>query len=378
MSRFLLAEAFPGLAQLPRAGIATLPTRYEVVRYESDAGMLALFVKREDLSSELYGGNKVRKLDLLLGEALAEKRRSVITIGPYASTHLLATAIHAKALGLEPHVIMMPQVPAPFAEEALLAHAAIGTCVHLARDEAEASLVALDLAEKLLHRDGREPYAIPIGGSSPLSAIGYVNAAYELLDQARAFAWSTLGGLPRLLDRTMDFGNLYVPAGSLGTCIGLAIGFESMGKPYDITAVRAVPGPREEVERRAEALVEETVALLRSYDRSFPEVRYEDLRLTFSDDALGTYFAEPTAEALRAVEDARKLGLALETTYSGKALAALDMHLRSKRVDRELVLFIDTYNSAVLPSGPIERLPEPLQEYVRQCREQYGGRAPEA
>lgn len=373
MSTFLLAEAFPGLARLPRAGIAKLPTPSQIVRYVSDAGMLALFVKREDQSSPVYGGNKVRKLDLLLGQALAENRRAVLTLGAYGSNHALATSIHARQLGLEPHAILTPQVPTPYAEETLRAHAAVGTCLHIAEDEAAAGRIALSLAEELLGRDGSAPYIIPAGGSAPLGVIGYVNAAYELMEQAKSFARDTLGGIPRLVERTIGFGELYVAAGSLGTAIGLAIGLQSLGRPYRVTAVRAIPGPQQKVDESAEDLVRETVALLRSYDPRFPEICFEDLCLSFSDEALGDHYALPTPMVTKAVDAARAVGLSLETTYSGKAFAVLDAHLTSKRVDQETVLFMDTYNSAPLPVGPLDMLPAPLQEYVFECRELYGG-----
>jgi D-cysteine desulfhydrase len=93
-----LNRRFPGTASLPRAPIADLPTPVERI----DAPRLAvgrLSVKRDDLTSPAYGGNKVRKLQFFLGRALAEERRTVVTFGAYGSNHALATAVHARALG---------------------------------------------------------------------------------------------------------------------------------------------------------------------------------------------------------------------------------------------------------------------------------------
>ncbi len=123
-----LFERFPGTASLPRVGLCTLPT--PLAPLPIDGAPAGLMVKRDDLTSALYGGNKVRKLEFLLGQALAEKRTSVLTFGAYGSNHALATAVHARALGLEPHVVLSPQAPGPFAAATLRAHAGLGTVVH--------------------------------------------------------------------------------------------------------------------------------------------------------------------------------------------------------------------------------------------------------
>ena len=118
-----LFERYPGLAAWPVAGIAALPTPLEALPgLDGELGLAGITVKRDDLTNATYGGNKVRKLDLLLGRALADGCRSVITFGAYGSNHALATAVHAASLGLEPHVVLSPQAPGPFAAATLLAH----------------------------------------------------------------------------------------------------------------------------------------------------------------------------------------------------------------------------------------------------------------
>ncbi|MDI6712840.1 MAG: pyridoxal-phosphate dependent enzyme, partial [Anaerosomatales bacterium] len=102
------AAIIEALAPFPRGGIAQLPTPLEPAPgLAAELGLSALAVKRDDRTSPRYGGNKVRKLDFLLGQALAEGRRAVVTFGAYGSNHALATALHARALGLEPHRVRL-------------------------------------------------------------------------------------------------------------------------------------------------------------------------------------------------------------------------------------------------------------------------------
>ncbi|MDI6843105.1 MAG: pyridoxal-phosphate dependent enzyme [Anaerosomatales bacterium] len=351
--------AYPGLSALPRAAIAELPTPLvpmEALGRELGVGSLA--VKRDDLTSARYGGNKVRKLQFLLGQALSEGRRAVVTFGAYGSNHVLATAVHARALGLEPHAVLSPQAPGPFARATLLAHAALGTQLHLAEgwdSEAQGARVAAELAE----RDGVEPLVVPMGGSAPRGVVGYVEAAFEIASQVEAGVWER----PDVV---------YLAGGTLGTAVGLAIGFAALRWPTRVVAVRVTP---EEVanEARAETLVAETVALLRSLDGSFPALRRADLALELRHDWFEPGYGVVTPETTAAVEMARRHGLALETTYTGKALAALTADARAGALAGARVLFLDTYNSAPMPApGRVDALPEALRAYVAECERLFG------
>ncbi|NTW28488.1 MAG: pyridoxal-phosphate dependent enzyme [Coriobacteriia bacterium] len=376
MSDFPLADVYPGLSAIPRAGIATLPTPVTRMRPRTPEtpSVAILGLKSDDKTSGLYGGNKVRKLDFILGQALAERRRAVITFGAYGSNHALATAIHARALGLKPHVVLTPQPPTRYAEAMLLAHAGQGTVIRVADTQSEALRQAAILRQELTEREGIEPLVIPAGGSSPLGAIGYVNAAFELANQARELTRLLLGGLPKreCVDRLASVGTVYVPAGTLGTAVGLAIGLAATGFPHRVAAVRVTPV---EIANQAvaEKLADETVALLRSFDPSFPELQFTDLNIEFIDSAYGDGYAVPTAEALEAVESAAAYGVRLESTYTGKALAAMLGDAFAGQLEGELALFVNTYNSAPLPGpGPMDALPEVLQDYIWECRSRFG------
>jgi 1-aminocyclopropane-1-carboxylate deaminase/D-cysteine desulfhydrase-like pyridoxal-dependent ACC family enzyme len=346
-----LFEAYPGAAVLPVAGIAGLPTPLEPLAIEGIAGREGgLWVKRDDLTNPVYGGNKVRKLDFLLGQALAEERLAVITFGAYGSNHALATAVHARALGIEPHVILSPQAPTAYARATVLAHAGLGTHLHLV-DGWEGLREAVRVRQQLTSRDGIEPLVIPMGGTNALGATGYVNAAFEV---GRAFS------------------AVYVASGTLGTAVGLAVGFAAAGAPTRVVGVRVTPAEiaNEEVAR---ALASDTVDLLRSLDPVFPGIRYEDLGLELRDDFFEPGYAVPTPGTERAVAVGAEAGLELETTYTGKAMEALRADASMDALPDGEVLFWDTYHSGPKPApGPVDALPDRLQEYVAECDRLFG------
>lgn len=359
-----LARAFPGTASLPVAGIATLPTPVEQLPDLADVlGIARLMVKRDDLTSPVYGGNKVRKLDFLLGRAVADGCTSVITYGAYGSNHALATAVHARALGLEPHAILSPQEPGPFAAATLRAHAALGTVLYPV-DGWDGAREAVRAKAELTERDGVEPYVIPMGGTNALGAVGYVDAAIEVVDQLRELnAGIDAADMSDYL--RPDF--IYVAAGTVGTAIGLAIGLAAVGAHTRVVAVRVTP---EQVvsEDVAVKLTQETVALLRTLDPTFPDLGYDDLAFELRDDWFEPGYGVVTHQTTEAVSIAAVAGFKLETTYTGKAFAAMIDDAREGLLRHTQVLFWDTYNSAPLSAqGDLAKLPQVLQDYVAEC-----------
>lgn len=344
-----LFDRYPGTATLPVAGIATLPTPLEPLAIEGVTGA-ELSVKRDDLTNAVYGGNKVRKLDLLLGKALAEGRRAVITFGAYASNHALATAVHCRALGIEPHVVLSPQAATAYARATLLAHAGLDTRLHLV-DGWEGLREAVRVKQELTERDGMEPLIIPMGGTNALGAIGYVNAALEV---------------------GPGFDAVYVASGTLGTAIGLAVGFAAFGAPTRVVGVRVTPAEIAN-EDAARSLARDTVDLLRSLDGSFPDLGYDDLKIDLRDDFFEPGYGVPTPGTEGAVASAARAGLVLETTYTGKAMEALQADARRSVLPGGRIVFWDTYHSGPKPAaGPVDALPARLQEYVAECDRLFG------
>lgn len=344
-----LFESYPAASAPPLAGIAELPTPLEPFAIDLP-GVGEVDVKRDDLTSPLYGGNKVRKLDLLLGEAIAQGRRAVVTFGAYGSNHALATAVHARALGLEPHAVLSPQAPTPHARATVLAHAGLGTVVHPVEGW-DGAREAVRAKQALAERDGVEPYVIPMGGTNALGALAYASAALEIAEPPDV---------------------VYVAAGTLGTAVGLAVGFAAAGAATRIEAVRVTPL---EIcrEALAERLAVETVALLRAIAPSFPGLAPADLRLDLRHDRFEPGYGVVTAEASDAAAAAAKAGIKLETTYTGKALAALLADAHTGTLEGQRVFFWDTYNSAPMPTaGDAAALPNVVRGYIEECDRLFG------
>jgi D-cysteine desulfhydrase len=344
-----LHRRFPGTAALPSLVIASLPTPVERADGPLGAGVGELWVKRDDLTAAAYGGNKVRKLEFLLARALEQGARSIITFGALGSNHVLATSVHGRALGLDVHAVLTPQARTSYLAGNLASDLAVGAVLHPAPSFEAAPRVAVGVRAELRERDGVEPFVIPFGGTCPESDAAYVNAALELAEQVSA------GVLPE-----PDL--VYVPLGSAGTSVGLAVGCAAAGLTTRVVAVRVVP---EQVanEDSLREVVEGGVAVLRALDPTFPVLALEDLNLEVRHDFFGDGYAVPTPECLAAVALAGEVGLHLETTYTGKALAALRADAVAGSLGDKTVVYWNTFNSRPLPATA-EDVPAELEEYV--------------
>jgi D-cysteine desulfhydrase len=327
-----LHDRFPGTTALAHVALAALPSPIQPLpELARQLGLRSLVVKRDDVSGEAYGGNKVRKLEFLLGQALAEKRKSVITFGARGSNHVRATAVYGKQLGLSVHAILTPQPTTTYLEANLLADRAAGATLHFVESQQEVLARGIELQIQLARSDGVEPFVIPFGGTVPRGTIGFVNAAVELAAQIER------GVLPM-----PDL--VYVPLGSMGTASGLAVGFAALGLPIQVIGVRVVPAEIASL-ARARQIMTEALALLNESDPAFSRLRADSVGLHVRDGFFGDGYAQPTAEAHEAVDLAAAQGLRLETTYTGKALAAVVADARNSQLADKTVLFWNTYNS---------------------------------
>lgn len=337
---------------LPRQTLAALPTPVEAL--DLDDGRLRCWVKRDDLSGAVYGGNKVRKLEYLLGQAKAQGARKVMTFGTAGSNHALATGIYAQAAGLQSISMLTPQSNARYVARNLLMGLRAGIEFHAYPDDRAVLRAVPWVRLRHARKDGRRPMIIAGGGSSPLGTVGFVNAGLELAAQISA------GELP-----APDL--VYVALGTMGTAAGLALGLRVAGIEARMVCVRVVhrrvanPG-------RFRSLTRATVALLRRADPRFPGLGPDDRNIEFRDEFFGERYARFTPEGMAAIATARAAGgPPLEGTYTGKAFAALLHDHQAGRLAGKNVLFWDTYNSRPFPEDLIDQdpaaLPEALQSY---------------
>ena len=354
-----LFQRYPALqASLPYASLATLPTPVEPwSRLGAKAGIGGLYVKRDDISGEAYGGNKVRKLEFLLACAQALGARTVLTFGAAGSNHALATAIYAEQLGLEAISMMVPQQNAHSVQRNLLRGQAAGASLRLFGGRKPVSQGTVqEVVERFRSGAGR-PFIIPAGGSAPLGVVGFVNAALELAGQVEA-------GLIPEPDR------IYVASGTMGTCVGLLLGLAAAGLKTEVVAVRVTTAPYTSP-AKARKLFARTLGLLRRADGSFPDLAFPEGRFTLRDEFLGEGYARYTEAGAAAVKAVKALeGVSLEGTYTGKALACLISDGASGTLENKNALFWNTYNSRsqdkALKNVDYHQLPEGFHRYFTE------------
>jgi len=350
-----LETVFPALRDsLRRIALTELPTPVApAAALAAETGLESLHIKRDDQTAPVYGGNKVRKLEYLFGDAIHRGCDAVVTFGAVGSNHALATAIYADRLGLGCHVIMTDQPVTPYIARTLRYHALLGTHLEYADSHGRAPAIADRLASRHPTGAGRL-YRIPGGGSSPLGALGYVNAALELAAQCT--------------DTAPDV--IYVPCGTMGTVAGLALGLRLAGMQTRIEAVRVVP---EQVATSSgiEALCRAANLRLHEIDATIPLIGDPLNTVRLREEFFGTGYAETTPGCRQAVALIRSTeSLVLETTYTGKALAALVHDARDGRLNGRRVMFWNTYNARPYPAAVDDEdgstLPQWARRYLRE------------
>jgi D-cysteine desulfhydrase len=325
------------LAYVPLGELPTPVQRLERLGAELDVGQL--YVKRDDLSGKVYGGNKPRKLEFILGDALRSKAKEVITFGGAGSNHALATAIYARQVDLKSISMLIPQPNARYVGRNLLMSHHCGAELHLCGAEMESvrsmPLVYAAATYQLLRhrlREGRLPYFIPPGGSSVLGVIGFVNAALELRKQIAD-------------GKTPEPDYVYVASGTMGTAAGLALGLRAANISVRVVPV-AVCSQKFVNAGAMIKLINRTNSLLHSLDASFPRFDFSETDVDIRQDHFGKQYALFTDEGMEAVSLMRDFeGIKLEGTYTGKALAALKRDTESGSLRDKAVLFWNTLNS---------------------------------
>jgi len=328
-SQLALVDRFPALAALPRSPFVELPTPVEPLRL---AGLPdgALWVKRDDRSCPLYGGNKPRKLEFVIGAAIARGSRRLVTTGGIGTHHGLATTLLARSQGIATTIAVVPQPVTDHVRDQLNAMWDCGAEIVPASGVGSAALqVARVLARSALR--GERPSFVPTGGTSALGDIGFVSAACELADQIEA------GALPEPRE-------IYVPVGSGGTLSGLVLGARLAGLRARFVGVLVTdilpPSPA-----RLARLAAATLRRLRGLAPSLPALRIDAEDFALTGRQLGAGYGAPTEAARAAAEAARAAGLRLEMVYTAKCLAELLERWREGRTEAPL-LFWHTYSSA--------------------------------
>lgn len=333
-----LFRRFPELrSRLPFLPLGEFPTPTErLTGLQQKLGIHQLWVKRDDLDSPVYGGNKIRKLEFLLADAIQKGCGTVVTFGGLGSNHALATSINCRQHGLECVVILTPEPATDAVRRTLRYHLLLGTQIRVADRYADIRTIADSIVRE---RGANEVYEIPFGGSSWLGTTGFVNAALELDEQIHS------GLLP-----APDI--IYLGLGTAGSVAGLELGMRLANRETPIQAVQVTP---ESVKPAAlyEKLCSETLNRLRELDSSIPDIDPLGHSTTVRRDQLGDGYAIPTAGAREAAQlMATEEKMSASLTYTAKVMAALIADARAGLLAEKRVLFWNTYNSRPYPDLP--------------------------
>ncbi len=340
-----LERAFPALSgHVPRVVLTELPTRvHRLPSLTAALGTADIWVKRDDESGRLYGGNKPRKLEFILADALAAGKRSVLTFGGIGTHHGLATAICARAVGLRVILLLLKQPVTAHVRRGLLLDLAAGAELHYAPTVARLSVRTVQVCARELAR-GQAPYVIPAGGTSARGVLGYVNAAFELREQIRA------GELP-------EPAWIFVALGTGGTVAGLAAGLKLAGVRSRVAAV-LVTDIRPPTASALARIGTKSWNLVRQWAPALPDLALPPDDFCILESSLGAGYGAPTEAARQARDMLERLeGLHLETTYTAKCVAGMIEALRHGGYDGGPVLFWNTYSS-VDPRSHLGPLPE--------------------
>jgi D-cysteine desulfhydrase len=314
----------------PQIHLAKLPTPAQPLRRLSEKYGVELYVKRDDLTGIALSGNKIRKLEFVLADALAQKADMVITCGSAQSNHCRATAIAAAMLGLNCRLLLRtpdPSNPPPLEGNILLDLMAGADIIWVTPDEYKQrdELMAREVAS--LQAVGRKAYTIPEGASNALGALGYVRAMEELVNDIT----TTLGGANRPC-------TIINAAGSGGTSAGLILG----AKIFDVNARIAgvnVCNDREYFIRAIGDICERAIA---DYHLDVDFSRQRDIEII--DGYVGLGYALSQTEELELIcEVARTEGIFLDPVYTGKAFFGMIQELkRDPECFGERIIFLHT------------------------------------
>ena len=338
------------IAWLP---LGTLPTP---VHQLHRLGYENLWIKRDDLSSPVYGGNKVRKLEFILAEARKRNTRHIVTFGGIGTNHGLATAIFCDRLGIDCTLLLFRQPVTGYVRRNLLLFEKYHA-VTIYKKTRWRTVLAYYLLHRISHPGACYVFA---GGSNAVGTIGYVNAAFELKEQIDN------GEIP-------EPAVVFCPLGSGGTLAGLSLGFALAGLQTRAVGVRVSEshlGPFQAcTERTVEKLMNKTYGYLKKRYRRLPDLTVR--KPSIVEDYFGGGYGVPTQAGSTICRLVKKEeGITLDPTYTAKTFVAVNDYCRKQGRDSGPVLYWHTYNSVDL-SGQVRsvdyrNLPKALQVFIEE------------
>lgn len=325
------------LARFPRVTLGHLPTPLEPMdRLSEQLGGPRIWVKRDDCTGLSTGGNKTRKLEFLMADAVEKGADTIITQGATQSNHARQTAAASAKLGMECHILLEDRTGSNDGNYILNGNVLLdrlhGATVSKRPGGADMNAEMETLATTL-RAQGRTPYVIPGGGSNPTGALGYVNCARELVEQA--------AGIGLRIDALVH------ATGSSGTQAGLVAGLAAIQSDIHLLGI-GVRAPKDKQEGMVHDLAQRTATLLN------PALEIPRASVRANCDYVGPGYGMPTpgmVEALKLLS--RTEGLLFDPVYSGKGLDGLIDQVRRGYFDgMENIVFLHTGGSTALFGYP--------------------------
>ena len=320
-------------SRYPRLHLAHLPTPLEKLeRLTAALGGPEIWIKRDDCTGMSTGGNKTRKLEFLMAEAVAESADLVITQGAIQSNHARQTAAFAAKLGVQCHLLLENRTgstAADYTQNGNVLLDKLHGATHELRDGGADMVAEMDAVAERFRSEGKNVYVIPGGGSNATGALGYANCALELVNQAN--------------DRGLRIDHVIHATGSAGTQAGLVTGLKAINAGIPVLGI-GVRAPRDTQENNVYQLSLATAEKLGCAG----VVQREDV--VANTDYVGEGYGLPAASTLEAIDMFAKLeAILLDPVYSGKGAAGLIDLIRKGhfRKDEKLV-FLHTGGSAAL------------------------------
>jgi D-cysteine desulfhydrase family pyridoxal phosphate-dependent enzyme len=319
----IVTEWHDVLEDLPFFPLAHLPTPLEEAERLSKRLGVRILIKRDDQTGLAMGGNKARKLEYLIADALSAGADTVITTGGSQSNHARMTAAACRLAGLDCYLVLDRGIH-PEAQGNILLDRLLGANVQIvdSEDPAVSTDLMKDVAESVRSR-GKTPYIIPRGGSVAVGAAGYVGCILELVQQLEI--------------EDISITHLYLPTGSGGTHAGIMAGQAITG--WD-AAIQGISVSRDGRQLRATVLqlANQTLEFLKR------AVRVSEEDVLVDDGFRGPGYGRTTTASMEAIETAaRDEAIILDPVYTGKAMAGLIAHAREGRfTSTNAVIFLHT------------------------------------
>lgn len=339
------------IEDLPWVPIGNFPTKiHKLQRFGEALDFENIWIKRDDQTSDEYGGNKIRKFEFIIADAVKKGKKWILTYGGIGSNQVLAMTIHSKSFGLKTIGILSYQPVTKHVLNNLYLMAHFGTHISYANSSLMSTLKTY---WHLLTKRG--VYISPVGASSERGVLGFADAMFELKMQVE----HNEAPMPK---------NIFVAVGSCGTYAGLLLGKKLLDLDVNIIGIK-VSDMRLTNTRTIVKLANKALNLLRNHSKDVPNVEIEEKDVILRNEYLGKGYGSPTPECLDAISlMEKKENIKLEPVYTGKTLAALIDFV--KRDGNGPVLFWNTYNSVdfsnILKNFKLNVLPKAIQKIVKQ------------